>query len=848
MKEKLMITTTKTIKTYMNKFYALFLFVTLASCIQHDSQNSLVPQPGETTVKWDMEEDGKSEARREWFESLHRRAPGVDWEKEVYNYEFQRAQKDPISYNGLRNGSESFANGKLIGEWMERGSSNQAGSVIATEYHTEEDKVYTISAGGSLFKSSLDGFDWEVVNDDLRFNGSILKFIEYQDEERLIALINRTPHYSTDKGETWIPSQGISIDDSWGNCFSPIVWKDEIFMLSKPSYWSALKLYRSTDGGSSYQAIRDLSSHDQALYHLFIPHHSEQLILIEKKDLQVFDISFFNDALDDFEIEFQSTSQGFGEARANMQGYVESGLLYLLYYDGNNQVFKSDNTGKTWQGLGFIPEGPWNVGFYISPSNPNIMLAGGVECHRSKNGGQSWLTVNTWGEYYGDVFYKLHADMMYFKEFTDSEGELFMLISNHGGLSITRDEGASFLNIGLYGLNVSQYYSVRTDPIDREIIYAGAQDQGFQRGRVEFDGPVEFDQTISGDYGHIIFTENGRRMWTVYPGGWITYYSQPQVQNYPSHSYSIESEHESVWIPPIVPHPDPTKNIVFAAGGNINGGEGSHIIQLEVRNGSIVPTQLDFDFRASSGGKIGSIAFSPLNPNYMFVAMDNGNMFYSTDFGQTFKRSVIGVPGSHYLYGTSILPSQVDDQTIYVGGSGYSNSPVVKSTDGGKLFKSMSNGLPPTLVLGLAATPDEAFIFAATETGPFVYVTEDDQWYDLRGEATPAQTYWSVEYLEDQEVVRFGTYGRGIWDFEIEQLSTHSSDLANGYLHAFPNPMTDILNVESTSETSYQIIDNNGRILHQSKANGHHQINVSQWPQGVYHIISNEKSNSLIKL
>ena len=32
-----------------------------------------------------------------------------------------------------------------------------------------------------------------------------------------------------------------------------------------------------------------------------------------------------------------------------------------------------------------------------------------------------------------------------------------------------------------------------------------------------------------------------------------------------------------------------------------------------------------------------------------------------------------------------------------------------------------------------------------------------------------AQTYWSVEYIPELRTARFGTYGRGIWDFILDE-------------------------------------------------------------------------------
>ena len=122
---------------------------------------------------------------------------------------------------------------------------------------------------------------------------------------------------------------------------------------------------------------------------------------------------------------------------------------------------------------------------------------------------------------------------------------------------------------------------------------------------------VEFDQIISGDYGHIIFSENDARMWTVYPGGSVSYYHNPHIDQRPTKGFKIDSEHESVWLPPMIPHPDKTQNSIFVAGGNMDGGDGSFVIQAEYINGSINLSQWTTDFRAiSNDGRVGAMAFS----------------------------------------------------------------------------------------------------------------------------------------------------------------------------------------------------------------------------------------------
>ena len=89
----------------------------------------------------------------------------------------------------------------------------------------------------------------------------------------------------------------------------------------------------------------------------------------------------------------------------------------------------------------------------------------------------------------------------------------------------------------------------------------------------------------------------------------------------------------------------------------------------------------------------------------------------------------------------------------------------------------MNEGLPNTLVFELASTPDDAYFFAATEVGPYVYIAEEGVWEDLAGISAPDQTYWSVEYIPELNTARFGTYGRGIWDFIMDNESIISGDV-----------------------------------------------------------------------
>jgi hypothetical protein len=55
-----------------------------------------------------------------------------------------------------------------------------------------------------------------------------------------------------------------------------------------------------------------------------------------------------------------------------------------------------------------------------------------------------------------------------------------------------------------------------------------------------------------------------------------------------------------------------------------------------------------------------------------------------------------------------------------------------------------------------------------TETSVYKRGASDAQWMDAAGNVAPITTYWSAEEVPGLNVIRFGTYGRGIWDYSLD--------------------------------------------------------------------------------
>ncbi|PHN05810.1 T9SS type A sorting domain-containing protein [Flavilitoribacter nigricans] len=802
-----------------------------------------------------LHSDDLHSERKAWIELMHRTAPGTSWKQIEYQNQYDRSLLRQRSGNGRSDCNLLYEvpGTDISGRWVERGSNNQAGSVFETAYDAVNDDIWLISAGGSLWKTARTSPEWQLINQDIQLDPDFLKIITLPDKrQRLLAFSGQLPHYSDNGGQSWQRAIGLITEGESPDFRSPVLLNEQsVFVLAKPDYYSTFEIYHSRDRGQSYRKIMDLDAYQPGYFSLCHPYGTDTLILARKTAENNLRLQEWNAGQQVFVDIEPDQPLAVGRTSVNLTGGLDSlGQLQLFTYvekDKSYFLYRSTDKGKTWTELSKLPQAPWEVGIFLSPTRPNTLYMGEVEAFRSDNGGKDWQKINEWWEYYDDVPGALHADIMAFAEYQTPEAETFSLISHHGGISISYDQFATQENISLTDLNTSQYYCIRTDPIDPNFVYAGSQDQGFQRAQTfesGENGPQAFEQVISGDYGPIVFTREGTALWTVYPDGWINYYDDPR-NGFVKASYELVSEDESVWFPPIVADPTPGRNGLLMAGGNIKGGEGSHLIQLEYKDKKISTRQFDYNFKLeSAGGALSALATAPSDPNFWYASTTNGRFFYSEDQGKTWEQSLNFVPEGHYLYGQAIWVSKSDPKRVILAGSGYNNPPVYLSKDGGRSFNAINRGLPATLIFSLASTPDEGLLFAATESGPYVYDVDQNRWHDLSSVCSPAQTFWSVEYVPSIHTVRFGTYGRGIWDFQLDQSTPiPEPPLARHQVRMFPNPTSGPVTI-TTQDLSglltIQILDAQGKFIRQLEpvsANEQISLDISHLSDGMYFLV-----------
>ena len=749
-----------------NKSFILSLLILLSVfvIIIYNKDTMRPPTPTEYIEKKKNKKEFKKN-RKDWIENMHKAAPDVDWRQidkvnRKNNTDRIRILRESLlKENQITEISDNFeviVSRNIEGTWIERGSNNLAGRIRTADIDFSENMIYCVSSGGNIWRGTIEGENWQSLNDYMQILGvTFLRIIDTDNGKRLlIGSENDGFYYSDNYGLSLSETNGLG--NNYVKRFVMQSGTNHIYALVNDYPRS---VYRSTDLGENFElfivldANQGIPSENISHFDIFTPRYSEDDIyllndmhLYKIVDNNLISISYLPALYNDDVV----LTGGIGGA---------NGETFLYAYVGGH-IFRSIDEGENWIYKGESPSSWWWInGFNSSNIDRNRIFVGGMELFGSSNDGNDWSLVNPWWEYYNDIESKLHADIPEIRFYLDEEYNEVSLISTDGGLYWSDDYLESVQNISLTGLGVSQYYSTYSQRFYPYQIYAGSQDQGFQKSITSYNGVEDFEQIISGDYGHLVSGNNGIGIWANYPGFSIYY---PDISNSNS-SLSLDFPGTGhLWLAPIIEHPsNPNKAIL--GGGGINGG--NHLIELSVFGNQIVYEQNPYNFTST----ISAMGYSPIDSAYRYVLTENGKFYYSSDGGESWNQNLsFSGPGAHYFYGSTIWASSQDLGRVYIGGSGYSNSPVYVSYNHGQTFTELNNGLPNTLVFELAGTPNDDLIFAATEIGPYVYSEDLNEWFFLSGLSAPDQTYWSVDFIPEINTARFGTYGRGIWDFVID--------------------------------------------------------------------------------
>ncbi|MHC4894982.1 MAG: WD40/YVTN/BNR-like repeat-containing protein, partial [Planctomycetota bacterium] len=625
----------------------------------------------------------KKADRKAWIAARHWAPPGVNWKA------LERANGERV-----RRGRNQLAAMAASGQaWTERGSRNQAGRVHVAAHGPDGLSLYVGSAKGGLWRGTLDGQDWVPIGDDLYGGAHWLAVLPNPNPGALPALLRGTDdgrvHLTLDDGATWVEPAGLPQGSGLRRLLRTAGPTPAAFAVARSgSNWG---VYRSLDSGQSFTLVRALGTYAGDLWTSRTT--PDLLYVVDDGQLLV-----------SGDLGATWTPRGSlpaGGNRAELTG-CEAGAprLWAVQTDGGDQrLYRSDDAGSTWSQMATVSD-YWGT-LSASIVDPDLFAWGGVELHRTTNGGQSFSIVNPWSAYYADPLNKLHADLPGLDVVPDGLGGEIWYPCTDGGLYRSTDGLASVENLSLDGLRISQYYTTLTSSANPDHVVAGSQDQGWQRASQPAAAGTDllaFDQEISGDYGHAV-SSDGSHDWvfTVYPGFLLVQKGEfaPKLitEDFPG-GETMD------WMPFLAADPLRKTDVYLCATqlwryDKIPGADDWNLAPVS-----------DHDFEQQPGEHLTGVAFSPLDDQRVYAVTSRGSLWVSNDRAVTWTKSSSTGPAPHYFYGTAILASSTDADTAWVGGSGYGGPAVWRTTDGGVTWQPFGTGLPPTLVYSLGEAPD----------------------------------------------------------------------------------------------------------------------------------------------
>lgn len=775
-----------------NIFLNLFLFLSLSSLLYADITDLGLHFHHKSDAEY-------KKMRRKYINFIH--SPDTNFNWRIVEQENRRWRQDninnrfnlPLKKISGDILSGQLADGNITGYWKERGSNNQAGRTHTSDIDFERNYIYTASAGGNIWRKNIGKDNWECLNNNFKINNIVmLKIIKIGNVNRILVACKNAKfvYYSDDECKTWHFSKGLTDKEVTNKrCMRGVINSNGTIYTLFGNTTSSMIL-KSTDKGESFETIKTINTNVSTIDIWTSVYETTDLYCLVKNTLYRIDNLENSEKISEIALLSQKAIRKIMLSGSKHQNKLTLGVA--LYRGDSTFFVTSQDEGSTWTDRGKVYEYPFmENSFAVSSVDGNVLYFGGVEFYYN-GGGKQWIRQNKWTEYYtiygGNEVTNLHADIPGINSIIDPAGNEYLLINTDGGTYESRNYLQDITNISLTNLNISQYYSTYTEEADESVIYAGSQDQGLQVSQGT-ENSIDFKQVISGDYAHICSSDSGNTIWTVYPY-MLMNYSDIKTDKTTHMRYKPKNSNNMIWLPPIAPLNN-SSQVYMAASDETTGAPQIQKVTNLGSGKSSVQAIITLNEFAKAYNPITALATNPHEENSFYFMTHQGMFHKVIDQEIVFEKALPQTKG-HYLSGNKILVSKLNPKRIIIAGSSYYSDGVVVTNDGGQTFESMIQGLPKTTVIDIAQTPDEKYYFAATASGPFVYVVANKRWYEMALPNSPDQTFWSVQYLPQNKIVRFGTYGRGIWDFNIESFKSIENKVSlsgNFTLKALPNPI-----------------------------------------------------------
>lgn len=428
-------------------------------------------------------------------------------------------------------------------------------------------------------------------------------------------------------------------------------------------------------------------------------------------------------------------------------------VMYALAENDSDTVlgvFKTTDGGATWRNVAhdhFEHEEQLSYGntIVVHPTDHDTVICGGVDLHRTLDGGRSWHKVTHWDKEPGEKKYA-HSDHHCLLMPAAQPGLVYSL--NDGGLDVSADSGTSWDNRSK-DLVTSLFYDIDVAQSHVRMFGGGMQDNGTN---VTFDGdPGAFREKDGGDGGWFL----------VNPKDSNEYYTTSYNMDMSRHRGKAppksvtppakKAEKDKIWMMFLALDPNDPRT-VFAGGLRVwrtkTAGDTWKAVTDELDESAITAVEVANDSRT------------------IYAGTENGGIFCSRDGGDHWSGDLSGsVPGFTV---TRLFANPDDASDVYVTIANSGASHVYRSSDAGRTWTDVDRHRLPDVPHHAIAIPTgkPSTVFVGNDAGVYVSTNAGGDWKNLTRNLPNVQIV-DLVYHDRTRTLFAASYGRGIWRIKI---------------------------------------------------------------------------------
>lgn len=418
-----------------------------------------------------------------------------------------------------------------------------------------------------------------------------------------------------------------------------------------------------------------------------------------------------------------------------------------------SHIYKSTNGCDSWADLPavsasandyikqFLGRQSWyNNTLVVSPTDPNVLFAGGTFYIRTTDGG------STFAEPSGSSYPHVDAHDLRYQGST-------LYVANDGGIWSSTDNGVTFTDRNT-SLVTRQLYAIANDPVNRNRVLSGAQDNGTSR---------------RGDAGGMSWTPvlgaDGFECGVNPLAPTIAYGTSQYATIYRTKDAGNSNPSYSEVTPPFPSDEgraflsiltiDPSAPATIYTGSirvwqSLTGGDSWMPLPTATTDSSTWTTYYG----------ISSIAVAPSN-GAILMAGQGSKVFRSTNTGTTWVS---------YSLPSGINNLEIDrlnPNIAYAALATTSGQSLYRTTDGGVSWTSRSSGLPSFAAQVVRVDPtDSNVLYCGTDVGVYRSTEQGGTWTKF-GTGLPNSSVQDLRILDDASILRVATHGRGVWELQV---------------------------------------------------------------------------------